>query len=85
MKRFISRKFLLAVCGVIYGIYINSPEVVYTSILAFIGVEGLADTAERYRAPRTISEGQTLIDDEADRTTIVTGVGTLRPSDSVEE
>lgn len=44
-----SRKFWLVVFGVGFGILNTDPEMVQGLILAYLGAEGLADVAERYK------------------------------------
>lgn len=95
MKEFIarltSRKFLIAIAAVSWGIYLRDPDLVKAVVLAYLTAEGLADTVQRYSG-MSISEllnkkrQSHNIDDGPDTDgPLVTGSGRVAPSDIEEK
>jgi hypothetical protein len=82
LSRFTSRKFLLAVFGILYGIKFNQPEIMQASLIAFMAAEGVSDAAGRLK-PRQVSSDSIFEsisaavddedDDDLDKTRLVAG------------
>lgn len=80
-KSFGSRKFLLALGAIIYGVYTKNTELIQWALAGYLAAEGAGDAVERFKAPEVHGIPSSEEEADVDTSKIVTGAGRVTAYD----